>query len=124
MAVRIAEDRSMCVNRDQAVATAWIDIDLARLGSRVRMAPEAVKESARRLVNIGPDHAAWPPIVGSWGKDGRFIVWDGRHEYLAALMLGRERLFVGWIVEATAAVAPPSASAPIALHSIPCDEAA
>src|ERR1700739_1514851 len=59
------------------------------------MSPEAVEKRFRRLLNIG-DCAPWPPIVGHW-EDGRFVVCDGRHDYLAALMMGRDRVFVCWL---------------------------
>jgi hypothetical protein len=95
MSVVVAEDRSMCVQPHQLVRTAWVDIDLCRLGFRMPMSPEAVEKKYRRLLNIG-DCAPWPPIVGHW-EDGRFVVCDGRHDYLAALMMGRDKLFVCWL---------------------------
>jgi hypothetical protein len=100
MTVMVAEDRSMCVQPYQVERTAWVDIDLCKLGSRLPMSPEAVEKKFRRLLNIG-DCAPWPPIVGHW-EDGRFLVDDGRHDYLAALMMGREKLFVCWLEEADA----------------------
>lgn len=98
MTVMVAEDRSMCVQPDQIVRTAWVDIDLCKLGSRMPMSPEAVEKKFRRLLNLG-DAAPWPPVVGHWEGE-RFLVDDGRHDYLAALMLGRERLFVCWLDQA------------------------
>jgi hypothetical protein len=95
MSVVVAEDRSMCVQRHQLVRTAWVDIDLCRLGFRMPMSPEAVEKKYRRLLNIG-DCAPWPPVVGHW-ENGRFVVCDGRHEYLATLMMGRDKLFVCWL---------------------------
>jgi hypothetical protein len=95
MTVRVAEDRSMCVQPHQVVRTAWVDIDLCKLGCRVPMSPDAVEKKLRRLVNIG-DCAPWPPIVGHWNGE-RFLVDDGRHDYLASLMLGREKVFVCWL---------------------------
>lgn len=86
----------MCVRPDQIVRTQWIDIDQAKLGSRVPMAVASLEKKAQKLINLGPDVAPWPPIVGHWSDD-RFVVWDGRHEYLSSLMLGRERLFVCWL---------------------------
>jgi hypothetical protein len=97
MSVAVYEERSMLVQRHQKVETAWIDIDLCRLGCRVPMSPEAVEKKYRRLLQQG-DGAPWPPVVGHW--DGpRFVVCDGRHEYVASLCLGRERLFVAWLVD-------------------------
>lgn len=98
MTVKVAEDRSMCVQPNQTVRTAWIDIDKCKLGSRTMINPEAVEKKFRRLLNMG-DAAAWPPIVGHWEGD-RFVVDDGRHEYLASLMIGREKLFVCWLEDA------------------------
>lgn len=59
------------------------------------MSPEAVEKKFRRLLNIG-DCAPWPPVVGHWG-DGRFLVDDGRHDYLAALMIGRDKPYACWL---------------------------
>ena len=39
------------------------------------------------------DGAPWPSIVVHW-EDSRFVVCDGRHDYLAAPMIGRDKLFV------------------------------
>ena len=90
----------MCVRPDQTISTAWIDIDLCVLGCRVPMAPEAVAvaEKWRRLLCLG-DCAPYPTVIGHWRGDGRFVVCDGRHEFMAALMRGRERMFVSWLVD-------------------------
>jgi hypothetical protein len=95
MTVMVPEDRSMCVQPHQVVRTAWVDIDLCRLNTRLPMSPEAVEKKYRRLLNLG-GCAPWPPVVGHWA-DGRFVVCDGRHDYLASLMIGREKLFVCWL---------------------------
>lgn len=81
MSVVVAEDRSMCVQPHQLIRTAWVDIDLCRLGFRMPMSPEAVEKKFRRLRNIG-DCAPWPPVVGHW-EGARFVVDDRRHDYLA-----------------------------------------
>jgi hypothetical protein len=108
MSVIVAEDRSMCVQPHQLVRTAWVDIDLCRLGFRMPMSPEAVEKKFRRLLNIG-ECAPWPPVVGHWEGE-RFVVDDGRHDYLAALMLGRDKLFVCWLDAAPIPVASEIAS--------------
>ena len=99
MSILVAEDRSLCVRPGQVVKTAWVDIDACRLGCRALMSPEAVEKKFRRRLNLG-DCAPWPPIVGHW-EGGRFVVCDGRHDYLAAMMLGHERLFVCWLDDGT-----------------------
>lgn len=88
-------DRSLVIDPKHHVRTAWIDIDLCVIGNRAQMSPEAVEKSFRRLLSQG-DCGSWPPVNGHWlGK--RFIVCDGRHEYIASLMLGRKNLFVAWV---------------------------
>ena len=67
MTVMVAEDRSMCVQPNQVVRTAWVDIDLCRLSFRAPMSPEAVEKKYRRLLNLG-NCAPWPPIVGHLGR--------------------------------------------------------
>lgn len=93
MTVTVAMDRSLYVKRNQLVKTAQIDIDCCKLGSRVGMSPEAVEKKYRKLLCQGDDAACQPPIIGHWEGD-RFIVQDGRHQYLATLMLGRDQIFV------------------------------
>lgn len=100
MTVWTAQDRSMSVQPGQHIQTAWIDINQAVLGSRVRIAVGDVDAAFRKLLCLG-DNAPWPCIVGHW-SGGRFVVCDGRHEYIASLMLGRTRLFVAWLVPAAA----------------------
>lgn len=95
MSVLVAEDRSMCVRPDQTVRTGWVDIDLCRLGCRAPMSPEAVEKKFRRQLNIGAC-AAWPPVVGHW-EDGRFVVCDGRHSFLASLMAGASEILACWL---------------------------
>lgn len=99
MSVWIAEDRSIRVKPGQLVKTGWVDIDKCKLGARVQMQPASVEKAFQKLLCLGDD-APWPPIVGEWSKDeqgDRFVVWDGRHQYLASLMLGKTALFVCWL---------------------------
>jgi len=65
--------------------------------------PEAVEKKYRRLLNLG-QCTPWPPVVGHW-EDGRFVVCDGRHDYLAVLMIGRDKLFVCRLDAAPEAIA-------------------
>lgn len=104
-AVAIAADRSLLVQPAEAIRTAWIDIWRVQLACRDRMAVGDVAAAFQRLLQIGAA-AAWPPPNGHWDGDertGRFVIEDGRHEFVASLMLGRERIFVAWIDSAVAA---------------------
>ena len=89
------EDRSMCVRPEQTVKTSWVSVDDCVLGNRERMDFAAIERAGRKLLQMG-DCAPWPPIVGHWQKD-RFVVCDGRHEFMASLALGREKVFVAWL---------------------------
>jgi hypothetical protein len=112
------EDRSLCVRPTQIVKTQWVSVDDCVLGNRERMDFAAIERAGRKLLQMG-DCQPWPPIVGHWrykidrietGLDNiiravhstertKFVVCDGRHEFLAALALGKEEVFVGWIAD-------------------------
>jgi hypothetical protein len=89
------EDRQFVVQPSQTVKTAWIPLDACALGSRVQMDVAAIERAFRALLQFG-DGQAFPPPNGVWDGE-RFRVHDGRHEMLAALALGRERLLVCWL---------------------------
>jgi hypothetical protein len=116
----VIEDRSMVVQPDEIVKTAWVPVDQCVIGCRDRMDFAAIERAGRKLLQIGRAQT-WPPINGEWervpggvprcgGSCGdadceraakaapveRFVVHDGRHEFLAALALGREKVFVAW----------------------------
>jgi hypothetical protein len=91
------KDRSMSVQPHQKVETGWVDINVCILGSHSRMSPEAVEKKYRTLLQNG-EAATWPPIVGHW-EGNTFVVDDGRHEFIASLMLGRTKTFVAWLVD-------------------------
>ena len=98
MSVKEFIDRSICVQPGQIVKTAWISIDDCVLGNRSMIVPEAVEKKWRMLLQQGKA-APWPPIVGHWKDNGRFSVDDGRHEFIANLMHGREKVFVAWLAK-------------------------
>jgi hypothetical protein len=85
----------MFVQPSQIVKTAWISIDVCRMQCRERMDFAAIERAGRLFVNAG-DCQMWPPIVGHWDGE-RFVICDGRHEYLALQALGRATIFVAWL---------------------------
>lgn len=97
----MTEDRSLFVQPTQHVRTAWISIDRCRMGCRERMDFAAIERAGRRYVQAG-ECQMWPPVVGHWDGE-RFVVCDGRHEYLALLALGRDKLLVAWLADIEAA---------------------
>lgn len=93
--VSIASDRSMLVPPGKVVKTAYVDIWKIRMACRDRMAVGDVAGAYQKLLQLG-DNSAWPCPNGVWDGD-TFCLHDGRHEYIAALMLGRTHLLVAWI---------------------------
>lgn len=59
------------------------------------MAIASVKEKIDHYSSIGPGQT-YPLPIGKW-VDGRFHLWDGRHRYIASLMMGRSTMLVGWV---------------------------
>jgi hypothetical protein len=63
------------------------------------MAVGDLDRAYQRLLQTAPAQP-WPPPVGRWEGE-RFVIHDGRHTYVAALMLGFESIFVAWLEEIT-----------------------
>ena len=98
-AVAIAEDRSLVVPAGQLVRTGYVAVEAVTLACRDRMALGDVREAFERQLQLGAAQR-WPCPRGHWSGE-RFIIVDGRHEYVAALMLGRSHLLVAWTEMAT-----------------------
>lgn len=94
-AVLLAADRTLRVPRGATVRTGYVDVFRVRLDCRDRMAVGDVAEKYRELLQLG-DGCRWPCPVGYWEGD-TFHVTDGRHEWVAAVMLGREQILVAWV---------------------------
>jgi hypothetical protein len=90
-----AVDRSLLVQAGQVVKTAYVDIWKVRLACRDRMAVGDVGNAYQKLLQLG-DGSMWPCPNGEWAGDV-FVLADGRHEYIAALMLGRTHILVAWL---------------------------
>lgn len=93
--VALAADRSLLVQSGQVVKTAYVDIWQCRMANRERMAVGDVDRAYQKLLQLG-DCSAWPCPNGRWEGE-TFWVHDGRHELIAALMLGRTHLLVAWL---------------------------
>ncbi len=89
-----AEDRSLSVPPGQRVVTGYVHVDDLMLGCRARMAVGDVDRAYQRRLQLG-DHQPWPCPRGEWRGD-RFVVLDGRHDVVAATMLGQEHVLVAW----------------------------
>jgi hypothetical protein len=58
--------------------------------------PAAVERAYRRQL-AAEDGQEWPPPTGHWREDGRFVLTDGRHRFVASLMLGTRYVLVAWL---------------------------
>ena len=88
-------DRSLSIAPGQIVQTGYVETHRVRLGCRDRMAVGDVEAAYRRQLALG-DHQAWPCPVGEWEGE-TFVIHDGRHAFLSALMLGFTHLLVAWV---------------------------
>lgn len=93
--VMFAEDRSIAVPAGHVIRTGYVPINDVELACRDRMAIGDVKESFERQLQLGSSQR-WPCPRGHW-RGARFVVVDGRHQFVASLMLGLEQLLVAWL---------------------------
>jgi hypothetical protein len=96
MSVKLYEDRSISVPQGALVKTGYVAVEDIRLACRERMAVGDVDRVYQRRLQIAPDQP-WPPPRGHWLDGDKFMIEDGRHEYVAALMLGCTHILVAWV---------------------------
>ena len=94
------EDRSMAVPPGHVIRTGYAHVDACRLACRARMAVGDVDRAYQRRLQLG-DRQPWPCPRGHWEGD-RFVIVDGRHDYVACLMMGLEYVLVAWMEEPNA----------------------
>lgn len=91
----IAADRCLRVPAGHLVKTGLVDVFKVRLANRARMAVGDFDRAYQKRLQTGADHP-FPCPNGVW--DGEvFVIHDGRHEWLAAVALGHERILVAWL---------------------------
>ena len=92
-------DRAKLVPPGQVIKTGYVPVFDCVLSCRDRMAIGDVEVAYRRLLQQG-DHCMWPCPNGMWDVEtGKFYIHDGRHEWVAAVMLGKSHLLVAWLEE-------------------------
>lgn len=94
--VAIAADRSMAVPAGHIVKTAYVPVEAIRMACRERMAVGDVDRAYQKKLQLG-SQSSWPCPNGRWLNDTTFELHDGRHEFIATLMLGHTHLLVAWI---------------------------
>lgn len=88
----------MSVPQGHKVVTGYVDTFNVTLACRASMAVGDVSNSYQKLLQMGSNQP-WPCPNGMWKPDGKFEIHDGRHEYVASLMLGKSHILVAWIEE-------------------------
>ncbi|HEY8356088.1 MAG TPA: hypothetical protein VIL30_01400 [Ramlibacter sp.] len=88
-------DRAVLVPAGQIIKTARVGVWKCRLANRERMAVGDVGAAFQKILQLG-DSSMWPCPNGHWEGD-EFVIHDGRHEYVASVMLGREEILVAWL---------------------------
>jgi hypothetical protein len=85
--------------------TAYVPAHRIRLGDTSRIDPAALREVYNRIAGVShhsPGTQLSPCPKGFWekGEDGvdTFVIVDGRHRFLAYLMLGYRHILVRWNV--------------------------
>lgn len=91
----IAEDRHFLVPQDHIVKTDYVRIEDVKLACRDRMAVGDVEVAYRRRLQLG-NKQPFPCPYGYWEGD-RFVLVDGRHDYVACLMIGHTHILVAWL---------------------------
>jgi hypothetical protein len=91
----VIEDRHLRVPAGAIVETGYAPIEKIKMACRDRMAVGDIEGAYRKRLQLGSDQS-WPPPYGEWDGD-TFILIDGRHEFIASLMIGLDHLFVAWI---------------------------
>lgn len=94
-------DRHLVVAPGVKVHTAYVSVFDCVLANRERMAVGDVDRAFQKLLQLG-DNCLWPCPNGHWrplpfGK--QFVIEDGRHEWVASVMLGRTHILVAWLEE-------------------------
>lgn len=92
--VALAEDRSLAVPPGRLIRTGYVSVWACRFACRERMAIGDMKTAFERRLQLG-DHQRWPCPRGEWDGD-EFVIIDGRHELLSAIMVGQEHILVAW----------------------------
>lgn len=92
-------DRHKIVPPGQIIVTGYISVWDIEFACRDRMAVGDVDTAFRRILQLGQD-SMWPCPNGYWQTLGpnrrKFIIEDGRHEFIASLMMGRTYMLCAW----------------------------
>lgn len=88
-------DKSLSVPPGKKVVTDYVHIDKVKMACKDKMAIGDVNEKYQLVLQNAPN-CIFPAPVGHWDND-RFVVVDGRHTFMAYVLLGYEYILVSWM---------------------------
>lgn len=91
----VVEDRCMRVPPGHTVLTSYVPIFSVRLACRERMAVGDIASAFQKRLRFGCDEP-FPCPTGHWEGD-KFVIVDGRHQWVASVMLGKTHILVSWL---------------------------
>lgn len=98
--ISLAEDRSVRVPPGYRVVGGYVPVFQVVHACRAMMAAGDVEAALRRALQLGDDQEH-PAPFGEWVETDcgcrRFMILDGRHQHLSAIMRGKEELYVEWL---------------------------
>lgn len=94
-AASFAVDRSLRVPAGKRIVSGYVSVWKCQLANRARMSVGDVAGAWQKLLQLGED-SLHPCPNGHWEGD-EFVIHDGRHEYVAAVMHGRTDILVAWV---------------------------
>ena len=95
--VRMYLDRSIDVPSGQVIKTDYVEIHRIKTACKERMSIGDVKVAFEKRLQMG-GRQPWPCPWGYWEGDW-FVIVDGRHEFVASIMLGLSHILVAWLAE-------------------------
>lgn len=95
--VLMAHDRSIRVPGGNRIHTDYVNVFAVRLECRDRMAVGDVAAAYDKCLQLGRDEQ-FPCPTGYWEGE-TFVLLDGRHHWIASIMLGKTHILVAWIEE-------------------------
>ncbi len=113
--LNLSDDRSMRVPPGYLVRTTYVPVFSVRLACRERMAVGDVANAFQKRLQLGCDEP-FPCPTGHW--DGsEFVICDGRHQWVASVMLGKSHILVSWLEAGLANATSAEADAPSLMYS-------
>lgn len=88
-------DRALLVPPGKVIHTGYVGVFNVVLDNRERIAVGDIDRAFQRILQQG-DACQWPCPNGHWEGD-TFHIHDGRHEWVASVMLGKTHILVAWI---------------------------